>query len=127
MQAIDHAAGYFLALGINAALCKTITEGGSWEVRVSLAAVGQWIRSLGRLTPADAFGKGKPFPPRVVPLDPEIEKLSILWRKSEDSESGERREMTAVKQASVLSKTPVKEGLKRVAPMGLNVHKPTWL
>ena len=25
MQALDHAAGYFLAFGINAALCKTIT------------------------------------------------------------------------------------------------------
>jgi hypothetical protein len=25
MQALDHAAGYFLAFGINSALCKTIT------------------------------------------------------------------------------------------------------
>ncbi|KAG6909254.1 hypothetical protein DXG01_001436 [Tephrocybe rancida] len=40
MKALDHAAGYFLALGINAALCRTIIEGGSWEVHVSLAVIG---------------------------------------------------------------------------------------
>ncbi|KAL2802934.1 CoA-transferase family III domain-containing protein [Aspergillus granulosus] len=36
-QALDHAGGYFLAAGIMAALYKQATEGGSWEVDVSLA------------------------------------------------------------------------------------------
>lgn len=120
MQALDHAAAYFLAFGINAALCRTITEGGSWEVRVSLAAVGQWIRSLGRVSP-----RGPPFPPRVFPRHPEISNLSIPWRQSVASDG--RREMIAVKQAAVLSRTPAKEGPTSEAPMALNVHTPTWL
>ncbi|GAW01052.1 hypothetical protein LENED_002622 [Lentinula edodes] len=53
VQALDHAAGYLMAYGINVALCKTINEGGSWEVRVSLAAVAQWLRSLGRVSPEE--------------------------------------------------------------------------
>ncbi|KAK0459944.1 uncharacterized protein EV420DRAFT_1641297 [Desarmillaria tabescens] len=35
--------GYLLAFGINAALRKTITEGGSWEVCVSLAVSGRLL------------------------------------------------------------------------------------
>ncbi|GLB45536.1 putative coA-transferase family III [Lyophyllum shimeji] len=121
MQALDHAAGYFLAFGINAALCRTITEGGSWEVRVSLAAVGQWLRSLGRVSPR----AGQPFPPRVFPPHSEIVSLSIPWRQSK--EGGGRREMTAVKHAAVLERTPAREGPSGEAPMGLDVHTPTWL
>ncbi len=48
-QANDHASGYLLALGAMVALHRRATEGGSWHVRVSLAATAQWIRSLGRL------------------------------------------------------------------------------
>ncbi|KAJ7134320.1 CoA-transferase family III [Mycena epipterygia] len=122
MQALDHAAGYLLAFGINAALCKTITEGGSWEVRVSLAAVGQWIRSLGQLVPDEAFGSAaKPFPAIVFPLDPEIANLSVPWR----SEGG--RTMTALRHAAVLSHTPVKEGDSIQAPMSLDAHSAEWL
>ncbi|KAF7365441.1 hypothetical protein MVEN_00417100 [Mycena venus] len=122
MQALDHAAGYLLAFGINTALCKTITEGGSWEVRVSLAAVGQWIRSLGQLSPEEAFGSvAKPFPPRSLPLHPEIAGLSIPWR------SNAGREMTALRHAAVLSRTPVREGKNSQAPMSLNAHSAEWL
>ncbi|KAF8073472.1 CoA-transferase family III domain-containing protein [Lyophyllum atratum] len=124
MQALDHAAAYFLAFGINAALCRTVTEGGSWEVQVSLAAVGQWIRSLGRLSPADGFG-GRPFPPRTFPPHPEIVNLSIPWQQS--TANGRHREMTAIKQAALLSKTPAREGPSSEAPMALYVHTPTWL
>ncbi|KAJ7081361.1 CoA-transferase family III domain-containing protein [Mycena belliarum] len=122
MQALDHAAAYLLAFGINAALCKTITEGGSWEVRVSLAAVGQWIRSLGQLSPEEAFGStAKPFPPRVFPLDPEIEELSLQWR------SPWGRTMTAIRHAASLSRTPVREGDSSQAPIVLDAHSPEWL
>ncbi|KAF7346039.1 hypothetical protein MSAN_01829900 [Mycena sanguinolenta] len=122
MQALDHAAGYLLAFGINAALCKTVTEGGSWEVRVSLAAVGQWIRSLGQLSPEDAFGPAaKPFPSRVLPLDPEIVALSLPW----ESDSG--RKMTALRHAAILSRTPVREGEESQAPMALDAHPAEWL
>lgn len=47
-QALDHAGGYFLAAGIMAALYKQATEGGSWEVDVSLAGVMKYLRSLGQ-------------------------------------------------------------------------------
>ncbi|KAJ6584679.1 CoA-transferase family III domain-containing protein [Mycena capillaripes] len=122
MQALDHAAGYLLAFGINAALCKTVTEGGSWEVRVSLAAVGRWIRSLGQLTPQEAFGPAaRPFPPRVLPLHPEIAGLSLPWR------SNGVRKMTAVRHAAVLSRTPVREGESSQAPMSLDAYAAEWL
>ncbi|KAJ7688219.1 CoA-transferase family III domain-containing protein [Mycena olivaceomarginata] len=122
MQALDHAAGYLLTFGINAALCKTITEGGSWEVRVSLAAVGQWIRSLGQLSPEEAFGPAaKPFPPRVLPLHPEIDASSLPWT------SNGGRKMTALRHAAILSRTPVREGESSQAPMSLNAHSAEWL
>ena len=48
-QALDHASGYLLAFGTMAALHRRALEGGSWRVRVSLAATGRWLRGLGRL------------------------------------------------------------------------------
>ncbi|BAE56244.1 unnamed protein product [Aspergillus oryzae RIB40] len=54
-QALDHAAGYFLASGVQAALYKQATEGGSWEVNVSLAGVMKYLRSLGQFTGRDGF------------------------------------------------------------------------
>src|SRR5262249_6953899 len=47
--ALDHAAGYLMALGAMTALTRRASEGGSWPVRVSLAQAGHWIRSLGRV------------------------------------------------------------------------------
>jgi crotonobetainyl-CoA:carnitine CoA-transferase CaiB-like acyl-CoA transferase len=48
-QALDHASGYLLAFATQAALLRRATEGGTWQVTVSLAATGKWLRSLGRL------------------------------------------------------------------------------
>ena len=48
MQILDYAAGHLLAFGIQAALWRQATQGGSWRVRVCLAGVGLWLRSLGR-------------------------------------------------------------------------------
>ncbi|KAH9924639.1 CoA-transferase family III domain-containing protein [Epithele typhae] len=112
MQALDHAAGYLLAFGIQAALCKTITEGGSWEVRVSLAAVAQWI----------AFGEGRPLPPRSM----DDEELSrIVVEIPVISAQGEpQKAMKAIRHSAVLSATPVQEG---EAPMRLDSHPPQWL
>ncbi|KAI0718214.1 CoA-transferase family III [Cerioporus squamosus] len=125
MQALDHAAGYMLALGIQAALYRTITEGGSWEVRVSLAAVGRWIRSLGRVDPVTAFGEGKPLPPRSM-SDPEVISFTteITEVESRHTAGRERKTMRAVRHAAVLSRTPAKEG---DAPMRLDAHSPEWL
>jgi crotonobetainyl-CoA:carnitine CoA-transferase CaiB-like acyl-CoA transferase len=48
-QALDHGAGYLLALGALAALMRRAEEGGSWHVQVSLARTGLWLRGLGRV------------------------------------------------------------------------------
>jgi hypothetical protein len=50
-------------------------EGGSWEVRVSLAGVGQWLRDLGQFPPEESF-RGKAIPERTASLDDEIKPLS---------------------------------------------------
>ncbi|GFF94293.1 formyl-coenzyme A transferase [Aspergillus udagawae] len=47
-QVLDHAAGYFLAAGVEAALYRQAVEGGSWAVDVSLAGVMKYLRSLGQ-------------------------------------------------------------------------------
>jgi hypothetical protein len=84
---------------------------------VSLAAVGQWIQSLGRLSPHQAFESAKPFPARTVPLSEEISKLSVNWQGG----------VTALKQAAILTKTPAKEGSGYRAPRVLCADTPVWL
>ena len=59
-QALDHGAGYFLATGIMAALYKRSVKGGSYEVKVSLAGVMQYLRSLGQYVGKAGF-KRKDF------------------------------------------------------------------
>ena len=49
LQALDYSAGFLLAFGALAALLRQRREGGSWNVRVSLASVGHWLQQLGRL------------------------------------------------------------------------------
>ncbi len=57
-QALDHASGYLLALGVMAAWLRRAREGGSWRVRVSLARTGHWLRGLPRV--ADGFAVAAP-------------------------------------------------------------------
>jgi crotonobetainyl-CoA:carnitine CoA-transferase CaiB-like acyl-CoA transferase len=49
MQILDQASGYLIAMGAAAALHRQQREGGSWQVHVSLAQTGQWLRGLGRV------------------------------------------------------------------------------
>ncbi|KUZ65646.1 carnitine dehydratase [Burkholderia ubonensis] len=62
-QALDHATGYLAAFGAMIALARRAREGGSWQVRLSLAQTGRWLQSFGlvpdgahasEITPADA-------------------------------------------------------------------------
>lgn len=87
MQILDYTAGHLLAFGIQAALWRQQTEGGSWQVRVSLAGMAQWLRSLGRV--ADGLAVEAPAP------DPWLETVA----------SGFGR-LTAVRHAGELSLTP---------------------
>lgn len=54
-QALDHGAGHLLATGIMAALYKQMTEGGSYQVDVSLAGVMNYLRSLGQYEERSGF------------------------------------------------------------------------
>lgn len=56
-QALDHGSGYFLATGITAALYKRATEGGAYEVKVSLAGVMRYLRSLGQYEGKTGFDR----------------------------------------------------------------------
>lgn len=58
-QALDHASGYFLAIGIMATLYRQAMEGGSYPVEVSLAATMKYLRSLGQLEGKSGFGCGR--------------------------------------------------------------------
>jgi crotonobetainyl-CoA:carnitine CoA-transferase CaiB-like acyl-CoA transferase len=89
-QALDHASGYLLAFGILAALHRRALEGGSWQVDVSLAATGRWLRRLGQVE----NGFTAPDPSREDLLD-------LL----EESASGFGR-LSAVRHAGVLETTP---------------------
>ncbi|KAH6625782.1 CoA-transferase family III domain-containing protein [Boeremia exigua] len=56
-QALDHGSGYLLATGVIAALYKRTTEGGAYEVRVSLAGVMRYLRSLGQYEGKSGFDR----------------------------------------------------------------------
>lgn len=45
----DFIAGYFTALGIQAALIRRAKEGGSYHVRINLARCAMWFMSLGKV------------------------------------------------------------------------------
>jgi crotonobetainyl-CoA:carnitine CoA-transferase CaiB-like acyl-CoA transferase len=48
-QMLDHATGYLMAFGAMMAKARQSREGGSWDVRVSLAQTGRWLWNLGRV------------------------------------------------------------------------------
>jgi crotonobetainyl-CoA:carnitine CoA-transferase CaiB-like acyl-CoA transferase len=106
-QVLDHASGYMLAFGAMAALARRAEEGGSWHVRVSLAATGQWLRSLGQV-------RGGAATP-----DPRHEDVADLL---EDSDSGFGR-LTTIRHAGILETTPAHWALPSV-PLG--THPAAW-
>lgn len=66
-QALDHAGGLFLAAGVTAALYRRATEGGSYEVNVSLAGTMKYLRSLGQYPGKTGFDCKDPTKPGDVP------------------------------------------------------------
>lgn len=106
-QALDHASGYLLALGIMAAWLRRAEEGGSWRVRVSLARTGIWLRTLGRI---DGFGATEPTQADIADLL--------------ETHPGGFGSLTAVRHAARLSDTPAFEALPA---MPLGSHAAAWL
>lgn len=78
-QALDHASGFFLATGIAAALYKQATEGGSYEVNVSLAGTMKFLRSLGQHEGSSGFQCERYEKQEDVPSE---------WLEERDSEFG---------------------------------------
>ena len=109
MQILDYTAGHLLAFGIQAALWRQATQGGSWQVQVSLVDVGHWLRSLGRLP--DGLAATAPS------LRPYLE----------DSPCGfgpqGHATLRAMRHAAQFSRTPV-AGLRMSMPPGS--HPPLW-
>ena len=106
-QALDHATGYLLAFGAIMARIRQASEGGSWLVRVSLAATGRWLWNLGRIE----GGFFCPLPSREDVVD-------LL----EDS-SSPFGAMRAVRHAAQLSATPA-QWVRPSVPLGTNA--PIW-
>lgn len=106
-QALDHASGYFLALGSLMALQRRAAEGGSWHVRVSLARTGEWIKSLGRVP--DGLGCADLTADEVGPFLTEYASGFGVLR--------------AVRHAGLLDETPPHW---RLPSMPHGSHKPEW-
>ena len=106
-QALDHASGYLLALGIQRALLRRASVGGSWHVSVSLARTGHWLRGLGRV------------PGGLAAHDPSFDDVQDLLEIS-DSGFGQ---LTAVRHAGRLGDTPPRWSLPATA---LGTHTATW-
>ncbi len=106
-QMLDHATGYFMALGAMMAKARQAREGGSWHVQISLAQTGRWLWNLGRL--ADGL-KTTDFPGDAT--KPFIEELASGFGA-----------LHAVKPSAILSRTPA---FWARPSMPLGSHPPRW-
>ncbi len=104
VQLLDMATGFLIAFGTEAALLRQQREGGSWQVRVSLARTAQWLRALGRIE--DGFG--------AAPAD-----FSGL---TETRASG-FGQLTATRHAAIFSSTPARWSRPSMPP---GTHPLAW-
>ncbi|KAF2482045.1 CoA-transferase family III [Neohortaea acidophila] len=109
-QALDYGGGFLLATGICAALYRQATEGGSWEVHVSLAAVSKYLRSLGQRPGKTGFGH----------IDPADDAPGAWF---EERESGFGRCRGLKHAADVEGATPGWD----IMPKPLGSDEPRWL
>jgi crotonobetainyl-CoA:carnitine CoA-transferase CaiB-like acyl-CoA transferase len=70
----DYCSGYLAACGAMLALRRQAIEGGSWEVRVSLARTSMWLRELGTVPP-----EARPTPLTVDEIDAWSETRATPW------------------------------------------------
>jgi crotonobetainyl-CoA:carnitine CoA-transferase CaiB-like acyl-CoA transferase len=108
---LDYMTGYLAALAVLAALRRRAREGGSYQVRVSLARTGEWLWGLPRLDPATAAAR-----PREL-TDERLAELMI----SRDTAFGRLRYLAP---AARLTATP--GGWDRPTPLP-DQDEPAWL
>ncbi len=111
VSAIDYISGNIMAFGAMVALHRRATIGGSWLVRVSLAGVGHWMRSLGLLD-ADVAAKASPTGPDAAA------KAMLVSLK------GPLGEVRFPRTPLRLAATPP---LATLPPVALGSHAPEWL
>ena len=108
-QVLDYSTGYLLAFGAQAALMRQRECGGSWHVKVSLAAVGHWLRRLGRVTDG---ARAAVFKDQALPFEP--------FAEDEDSGFGRLR---ALRHAAQFSHTPARWTRPSAKP---GTHPAVW-
>ncbi len=112
MQVLDYAAGHLLAFGIQAALWRQATQGGSWQVQLTLAGVGRWLRAMGQ----DSAGLAAVAPK----LTPWLEDSPCGFAQDGSSGAGTLR---AMRHAAQLSATPAHWSRPSMPP---GSHPPAW-
>jgi hypothetical protein len=95
-----------LAFAIMTALRRRAEQGGSWQVRVSLAQTGQWLRQLGRIDGMQCRDPG----------------FADVRDRLHGTASSFGR-LTAVRHAAEMSETPPHWARESV-PLG--THAPAW-
>ena len=111
VQILDYCAGHLLAFGIQAALLRQARQGGSWRVRVSLAGVGLWLRSLGRQ------------PDGLAAQQPDITPL-LEDSPSGFGHAGQPGVLRAVRRVAWFPTLPLAAVLPSMPP---GSHAPVWL
>ena len=112
VQILDYTAGHLLAFGIQAALWRQATQGGSWQVQVTLAGVAAWLRTLGQ----DAAGLSAQPP------------AADAWMEDSPcgfgpSSNGGQAVLRAMRHAAWLSATPPRWQQPSMPP---GSHPPAW-
>jgi crotonobetainyl-CoA:carnitine CoA-transferase CaiB-like acyl-CoA transferase len=110
VAAQDYLAGYLMAFGAMVALGRRATQGGSWRVNVSLAGVGEWLRSHGAIEPR-----------RYAKAAPEVD-ADLLQRIVERSPSAVG-ELSHLKAMPAMSRTPPHWSL---SPSPRGHHPAAW-
>jgi hypothetical protein len=109
VQALDHAGGYLLAFGIMAAVHRRMTEGGGYDVAVSLSGAWKWLKALGKLENGlDCF-------------DPTNAEDVAGYLETRKTGLGD---LTFIKHSGVIERSPA---YWAVMPKPLGSDRPCWL
>ena len=104
MQILDYVTGHLMAFAAVAALHRQVLEGGSWQVRLSLAQTAHWLRNLDRV----ANGFAIALPDRTTFL--------------ETAASG-FGELVALRHSAIFERTPTLWAHPSMPP---GSHSPLW-
>ena len=110
VSAIDYLTGYLMAFGALLALARRATEGGSWQVSISLAQIGRWLIGRGQVSEDEL---------RAVPEDFTAEEIA-RWSTASDLSIGRVSHLAPVLQ---LSETRP-HWSRPAVPLGH--HEPVW-